>query len=87
MNIKLQRVVRTPLSEEIVVRDVDQPDRDGAPRTIGKLDVHYTDEGVYGTLLLIDELTGAIGVAETYNIELYCPDMKRYKLYSNLPEE
>jgi hypothetical protein len=108
MNIKLQRVVRTALSEEIVIRDLDQPDKEGEPRTIGKLDVHYTDEGVYGTLLLwpdlvestakadldafvqdgiIDEVTGAIGVAETYNIELYSPDMKRYKLYSNLPEE
>lgn len=108
MNIKLQRVVRTALSEEIVIRDLDQLDRENTPRTIGKLDVHFTDEGVYGTLLLwpeaieamskadvdafvqeniIEELTGSIGVAETYNIELYSPDMKRYKLYSNLPEE
>jgi hypothetical protein len=108
MNIKLQRVVRTAASEEIVIRDLDLADREGAPRTIGKVDVHYTEEGVYGTLLLwpevvdgmtkpaldefvqdaiIDELTGLIGVPETYNIEFYCPDMKRYKLYSNLPEE
>lgn len=108
MKITLQRVVRTALSEEIVIRDLDQPDKDGVARTIGKLDIHYTDEGVYGTLLLwpelvealgkpeldalvqesiIDEITSAIGVAETYNIELYAPDMKRYKLYSNLPEE
>ena len=108
MNVKLQRVVRTSASEEIVIRDLDQTDRDSSPKTIGKLDVHYTDEGVYGTLLLwpetvdgmskaaldafvqdsiIDELTGPIGVAETFNIELYGPDMKRYKLFSNLPEE
>ena len=108
MTIKLQRVVRTAASEEIVIRDLDHVDKDGTPRTIGKLDIHLTDEGVYGTLLLwpefmesagkagldafvqehiIDELTGAIGVAESYNIELYSPDMKRYKLYSNLPEE
>jgi len=108
MNVKLQRVVRTALSEEIVIRDLDQLDKDGTPRTLGKLDVHYTDEGVYGTLLLwpemvdatakadldafvqdtiIDELTSVIGVAESYNIELYSPDMKRYKLYSNLPED
>ncbi len=108
MTIRLQRVVRTAASEEIVIRDTDQVDKDGTPRTIGKLDVHYTEEGVYGTLLLwpefmetkakadldgfiqdsiIDELTAPIGVAETYNIELYGPDMKRYKLYSNLPEE
>jgi hypothetical protein len=108
MNVKLQRVVRTPTSEEIVLRDLDQEDKDGSPRTIGKLDIHFTEEGIYGTLLLwpdvvepmaraaldalvqeriVDELTGPIGVAETYNIELYSPDMKRYKLYSNLPEE
>jgi hypothetical protein len=108
MQTRLQRVVRTATSEEIVIRDLDQLDKDGSPRTIGKLDVHYTDEGVYGTLLLwpdvvdaqskaeldafvqehvIDELTGPIGVAETYNIELYSPDMRRYKLFSNLPEE
>ena len=108
MNIKLQRVVRTAQSEEIVIRDLDQADKEGEARTIGKLDIHYTDEGVYGTLLLwpelvetmekadldafvqqsiIDEVTGSIGVAESYNIELYSPDMKRYKLYSNLPEE
>ena len=108
MNIKLQCVVRTAMSEEMVLSDLDQPDKDGSPRTIGKLDVHYTDEGVYGTLLLwpdvvdamskaeldsliqegiIDELTSPIGVAETFNIELWSPDMKRYKLFSNLPED
>jgi hypothetical protein len=108
MTIKLQRVVRTAASEEIVIRDTDQVDKDGTAHTIGKLDVHYSDEGVYGTLLLwpeffhakskadldafiqeviIDDLTAPIGVAETYNIELYSADMKRYKLYSNLPEE
>lgn len=108
MNIRLQRVVRTALSEEIVIRDLDQADKEGEARTIGKLDVHYTDEGVYGTLLLwpevleglsgpeletlvqgtiIEEVTSAIGVAESHNIELYSPDMKRYKLYSNLPED
>ncbi len=108
MNVKLQRVVRTPASEEIVIKDLDQADKESGPKTIGKLDVHYTDEGVYGTLLLwpetvdgmtktaldafvqeavIDELTAAIGIAESFNIELYSPDMKRYKLFSNLPEE
>jgi hypothetical protein len=108
MKIKLQRVVRTAASEEIVIRDLDQTDKDGGPRAIGKLDAHFTDDGIYGTLLLwpdvvdatakaaldnlivdsiIEELTGPIGVAESYNIEFYSPDMKRYKLFSNLPEE
>ena len=31
------------------------------PSTIGKLDLHYTAEGVYGTLLLWDELTRQLG--------------------------
>lgn len=108
MNIKLQRVVRTTASEEIVIRDLDQMDSQGVAKTIGKLDIHFTEEGIYGTLLLwpdvvesatrqaldalvldsiIEELTAPIGVPETYNIELYSADMKRYKLYSNLPEE
>ncbi len=107
MNIKLQRVVRTPASEEMVIRDLDQQDREGAARTVGKLDLHFAEEGVYGTLLLwpdvldtmakdaldgfvdgiISEVTDLVGVSETYNIELYDPDLKRYKVYSNLPEE
>jgi len=108
MKVKLQRLVRTPTSEEIVLQDLDSADKDGAPRTMGKLDVHYTEDGIYGTLLLwpasieamnaaavrslvegtiIEELVRPVGVPDTYNIELYCPDLDRYELYSNLPEE
>lgn len=54
MNLKLKRLVRTPHSEQYALFDLDQPDADGAPRTIGKLDLHYTAEGMYGTLLLWD---------------------------------
>ncbi len=52
MNLKLERRVRTPGSEEIVLLDLDQHDAAGAPLSIGKLDVHYTGDGVFGTLLL-----------------------------------
>ena len=31
------------------------------PSTIGKLDLHYTAEGVYGTLLLWDDTTRQLG--------------------------
>lgn len=108
MNVRLQRLVRTPTSEEIVLQDLDAHDANDAPRTIGKLDIHYTDDGVYGTLLLwpasieelsaaelralvegaiIDEIIRPVGAPDTYNIELYCPDLQRYELFSNLPEE
>ena len=55
MNLKLKRLVRTPSSEEYALFDLDQVTVDGAPMTIGKLDLHYTGEGVYGTGLLWDE--------------------------------
>ena len=55
MNLKLKRLVRTPSSEEYALFDLDQVTADGAPMTIGKLDLHYTGEGVYGTLLLWDD--------------------------------
>ncbi len=54
MNLKLKRLVRTAYSEQYALFDLDQPDEAGAPRTVGKLDLHYTNEGMYGTLLLWD---------------------------------
>ena len=64
MTVKLQRVVRTATSEEIVIRDTDLTDKDGTARTIGKLDVHYSEEGVYGTLLLWPEFLDAKSKAD-----------------------
>lgn len=55
MNVKLKRLVRTPSSEQYALFDLDQADADQQPLTIGKLDLHYTGEGMYGTLLLWDE--------------------------------
>lgn len=56
MNLKLKRLVRTTSSEQYAVFDLDQTDQeDQLPLTIGKLDLHYTAEGVYGTMLLWDE--------------------------------
>lgn len=55
MNLKLKRLVRTPSSEQYALFDLDQQDADDQPLTIGKLDLHYTGEGLYGTLLLWDE--------------------------------
>jgi hypothetical protein len=55
VNLKLKRLVRTQSSEEYALFDLDQATADGAPMTIGKLDLHYTGEGVYGTILLWDD--------------------------------
>lgn len=55
MNLKLKRLVRTASSEQYALFDLDQVDADRQPLTIGKLDLHYTGEGLYGTLLLWDE--------------------------------
>ena len=55
MNLKLKRLVRTNSSEQYALFDLDQVGADGQPLTIGKLDLHYTGEGVYGTALLWDE--------------------------------
>ena len=57
MNLKLKRLVRTQSSEQYALYDLELLDSDAQPATIGKLDLHYTGEGVYGTLLLWDEST------------------------------
>jgi len=57
MNLKLKRLVRTNNSEQYALFDLDQFDDNEQPLTIGKIDLHYTGEGVYGTLLLWDETT------------------------------
>jgi hypothetical protein len=55
MNLKLKRLVRTGASEQYALFDLDQLTVERQPMTIGKLDLHYTGEGVYGTILLWDE--------------------------------
>lgn len=55
MNLKLKRLVRTHSSEQYALFDLDQIDANRQPLTIGKLDLHYTGEGTYGTILLWDD--------------------------------
>ena len=65
MNLKLKRLVRTGSSEQYALFDLDQVDaEDQLPLTIGKLDLHYTGEGVYGTILLWDETTRQLKPAQ-----------------------
>jgi hypothetical protein len=52
MNLKLRRLVRTPSSEQYALFDSDRTDANYDPLSIGKLDLHYTSEGIYGTFLL-----------------------------------
>lgn len=52
MNLKLRRLVRTPSSEQYALFDPDRTDDNYNPLSIGKLDLHYTPDGIYGTFLL-----------------------------------
>jgi hypothetical protein len=56
MNIKLRRLVRTPSSEQYALFDPDRTDANYDPVSIGKLDLHYTTDGIYGTFLLWKEI-------------------------------
>jgi hypothetical protein len=51
MNLKAKRLVRTTCSEQYALFDLDRTDENFEPLSVGKLDVHYTDQGIYGTLL------------------------------------
>jgi hypothetical protein len=52
MNLRLRRLVRTPSSEQYALFDPDRTDENYDPMSIGKLDLHYTSDGIYGTFLL-----------------------------------
>jgi hypothetical protein len=64
MNLKLKRLVRTSSSEQYALFDLDQLTADRQPVTIGKLDLHYTGEGVYGTILLWDDASHQLRPAQ-----------------------
>jgi hypothetical protein len=60
MNLKLRRLVRTPHSEQYALFDLDQTDASYDPISIGKLDLHYTSDAIYGTFLLWHKAIGGI---------------------------
>lgn len=64
MNLKLKRLVRTQSSEQYALFDLDQTDSNRQPVTIGKLDLHYTGEGTYGTILLWDGASRKLKAAQ-----------------------
>lgn len=64
MNLKLKRLVRTTSSEQYALFDLNQINADHQPTTIGKLDMHYTAEGIYGTILLWDDVSRAMDLTQ-----------------------
>ena len=56
MNLKLRRLVRTPSSEQYALFDPDRTDDNYEPLSIGKLDLHYTPDGIYGTFLFWEQV-------------------------------
>lgn len=64
MNLKLQRVTRTPYSEQIAIYDADIRDKNDEIVNIGKLDIHYLEDQITGTLLIWQEY--ATGFARTH---------------------
>ena len=56
MNLKLRRLVRTPHSEQFALYNLEVGEE---PVSVGKVDLHFTPEGLFGTMLLWDEsMTG-----------------------------
>ena len=75
MNLKLRRLVRTPSSEQYALFDPDRTDDNYDPISIGKLDLHYTPDGIYGTFLFWQQ------VAEEFE-----PDQVRTVVEATLQE-
>ena len=65
MNLKLTRSTRTPYSEEISIYDMETRDENDEPVSIGKIDVHYLDDQVVGTLLIWQEFATGYRQAHT----------------------
>jgi hypothetical protein len=68
MNLKMRRLVRTPHSEQYALFDLDRTDANYDPLSIGKLDLHYTSDGVYGTFLLWQEAVNGLPANEVHSL-------------------
>ncbi len=68
MRLRIARRIRTANSEQWTLQDADRRDTVGGMENIGKLDVHYDEEMVYGTLLLWSEFVETIGEEVTQTI-------------------
>ncbi len=68
MNLKLRRLVRTQHSEQFALFDMDRTDPDYDPLSIGKVDLHFTSDGVYGTFLLWQDTLGGLPEDQVHNL-------------------
>lgn len=64
MNLRLKRVARTAQSEQIAILDADARDEAGNAVNLGKLDLHFVDDQIVGTLLIWQEY--ATGFSRTH---------------------
>lgn len=55
MNLKLKCIARTANSEQVALFDADTRDESGNAVNLGKLDIHFADDQVIGTLLIWQE--------------------------------
>jgi hypothetical protein len=68
MNLKLRRLVRTPSSEQYALFDADRTDDNYDPLSIGKLDLHYTSDGIYGTFLLWEQVVDELPADQVHDL-------------------
>lgn len=68
MNLKLRRLVRTPSSEQYALFDADRTDDNYDPLSIGKLDLHYTSDGIYGTFLLWEQVADELPADQVHDL-------------------
>ena|SRR5437868_10423064 len=64
MNIKLKLTARTAQSEELAIFDTETRDEGGNAVNIGKVDVHFVEDQIVGTLLIWQEY--ATGFTRTH---------------------
>jgi hypothetical protein len=102
MKTQMQRIVRTAQSEQYALFDLSRLDADGLPLSLGKLDLHYTDEGIYGTVVLwsdrvedaesfvhnlMEELSSPMGVSAEYLVECMVATESSYGVVTNIVED
>ncbi len=72
MRLRIKRKIRTSSSEQWTLFDLDQTDDDGGPQNIGKVDLHYDTDMVYGTMLVWSELVERVDVT---NVQAMVEDL------------
>jgi len=87
MNLKLRRLVRTASSEQYALFDLDQTDENYDPQSVGKLDLHYTSDAVYGTFLLwrsasVDMMESQVHALVEATIQELCEPMGTPAFYA-----